>query len=257
MLGAGGLVINGYDFANQGLVMETWPGFQSSPTRRPNLTTVWGRDGGAFIPGEASAGAREATVTGVLVQSSVTARRAAVNEIKKRLDAGELHVEFVDRPGQRLMAYATSFEFQPMGLDEIATGGNVSIGLLAPSPVFEDIEPTIVTFGSARTLVPFGTGVTTGFIQLLGPSTNPTFTYQDEAGVVRGYMTFTVTLAAADFLDINLQTFSATLSQSGARSYGGSYLTSGDWPVLDARDGLATLSSSNATGVLYAYRGWL
>lgn len=256
MLGEGGLVVNGYDLANLGVVMETWPGFQASPTRRYTLTDVWGRDGGAFLPSEARAQARDVTLTGMLFASSVAARRSAVNEIKRRLDAGELQVEFADRPGQRLLAYSTTFDFVPMGLDEFATAGVISIGLLAPSPVFEDIEPVLVAFGP-RTAVPFGTGVTTGYIQLMGPATYPSFGYRDETGALRATMSFSMSLNSSDYLDINLQTSSVTLVQAGVRFYGGPYLISGDWPVLDPRDGVATLETANATGLLIAYRGWL
>ena len=263
MLAKNSLLVNGYDMAQLGLVVGTWPGFLDSPQRRLELATLWGRDGAALSTTEARSDVREVQVNGVVIQGSVAATREAWNNIKQRLDQGLIEVVFGDEPTLRFHTYCMRASMIISQQQMFAPGGQVDIRLLALNPYRESIEPSIASLSQAPRAITTGTGPSTGVIQLRD-ATDPLVTYRDHGGRIRAQIALQGVIATDEYVDINMQTAGIThVDASGVRTNAIAMFSAGEFFAVDARhanpeyDAYPTLEVSSGTGVFLYRRTWL
>lgn len=262
MLGAGSLLVNGYDVANLGLAVGTWPGFLDSPSRILRPVPLDGRDGGVLSTLETSASVREFQVLGVLLQASVAETRTAWNKLKARLDQGLLELVFGDEPTLRIYAYCTAARLRINEMQFSAPGGQAELSLMALNPYRESIEPNIAALDQSPRPIVTGTGPSTGVIQLRA-ATDPIITYRDQSGRIRAQMALEATIGSDEYVDINMQTAGMTRVAGGVRTNAISLLSAGAFFAVEARDAdmenaaWPTLEVSSGTGVFLYRRTWV
>lgn len=115
--------------------------------------------------------------------------------------------------------------------------------IFCPDPTWHDVIPLSVGFNATPTMVPIGTAPSGGTVRIAAPSwsasvQDPVLSYLNIAKSTVQSMTFTTTLVAGeDYLEIDLDRSSITLSDDGVTSNAAALLTAGDFFVLDPMDG--------------------
>ncbi len=138
----------------------------------------------------------------------------------------------------------------------------VSLQVTCPDPSKRDRFTRGVSFGSTATSILLGTQPSAGIIRIMGAATNPVITYRDSGGTSQGSMTFTVTLAGTEYLEIDLALKTVKKYASGTMSDAISTWTAGDFFVTDpahgsyALFGQPTLTCSSGTAIYVYTRRW-
>jgi hypothetical protein len=114
---------------------------------------------------------------------------------------------------------------------------------LCPDPTWRDMITQVIGFNTTPVMIPLGTAPSGGVIRIAAPAwsanvTNPVLSYLNVAKATVESMTFTTTLVAGeDYIEIDLDRSTLTLSDNGVSGNGASLLSDGDFFVLDPMDG--------------------
>jgi phage-related protein len=255
------LYINDTPLTDLGLHVTAHPRWMGSAELEYSYTQIPGAVGGV-LGAEASAQARGVGITARLDVATLTGRETAINAVHRALK-GMLELRFADQPDKVLDAVCTGVEVTPESrLSFVEPGVSVSLSFVSPLAYKRDRWSRQVSFGATRTEVPLGDLPSAGTMIIMGLATNPTVTYRAASGESVQTMGFTITLAADDYLEIDLAKRTITKSVAGTRTRDDSLRTSGyffnldpaygspgwtDWPTLEVDDG---------TGLLLYERTW-
>lgn len=208
-----------------------------SPRRQiplsPNLTDQ-ARSAGTFL-GSMGGNRRKLTVSGNVVGSSWATGQAAQDALVDILSPGLVSFEEVTDyshlvidgklDGQPSVSdYSRSFRHRVARFSFALTVDDGS--WRAPSG-----NPVGISQTNTRYALPQGTAPTALIARIAGSATNPILTIRSADGQTLSALSFTVTLASADWLDIDGERGKIDLVTSGTRTNGANLLTSGTFPI--------------------------
>lgn len=264
------LYVNDFDTSRLGLIVTGVDGWRDAPSTRDRTTQLPTRVGAIILAPEAETAPRQISIEGVIDPShaglalTMANVRAAISELQERIYRGTIEVRFADEPDIFVLARGEQAQLVASPPQFMNPKSRVQIRLLCPDPLRYDRNGSVVGFGvSPRTGTPLGTAVSAPVLRIMGAATNPVITYRDKSGTVRQTMTFTVTLASTDYLEIDCELFTITKYASGVASNGITLLTAGDFIALDPQDGdyaggvWPTLEVSAGSGECLYRRAWL
>ena len=254
------LAANGVDSRVVGLRVERVEGWYATPGAAVEHVAVHGRAGG-FKVASGSPQGRLLNVSASVRGTTVALRNTYLDQVKDFLSSGILTISRFDDVARVVVGTLE-------GRIEVPTPGKnlvakLSFAVRCESAWLSNVQLTLRALVAAATryTVPLGTAPSAPIIRLRG--TNPVLTYRDAGATIRKSMTFTLTMAAGDYLEIDMGLVKIRKSVSGTITNGRSTLTSGDFPwALDPRDGnqLAgvspTVETSVGTGLVIYQKEW-
>jgi hypothetical protein len=255
--------------AAYGFFIRTQDGVHDASDREWVQLVVPGDAGVLFAPPVQEKG-RKLTLTGGLwtAANTIAAREAAEDALKDALRAGMLRLVRTSDSGlSRLIeGVAAGVQTKPVEHPLNGLGSAVTIAFLGRDAYWRDLEPLLRALPATgvRYPLPLGTAPSTPVIRLMA-GTNPVLTYRDAGGAAVRSMTFTASLAATDYLDIDMRYRTITRVNSGApvATSGLSLLTAGDFPwAFDPQDGdylsatWPTLEVSSGSAEALWWRQW-
>lgn len=259
------LYLNDVNLRRLGYIVERVEGWADVPGLQPLSHVVPGRAGEVVLAGYAGdVPPRTITVSGTLLASSLTALVSARRQLAALVAGGLLEVRTLEAPDVMhvglgsLITVPFERQFRSVG----QKGERITLTFLCTDPRAYTRAPTIVALATTRVACPLGTAPVAPVLRIYGSATNPTVTYRTAGGVSRQAMGFTITLAAADYLEIDCGAKTVTKSVSGTVSNAIDTLSSGDFPVLDPGDGdfltgsWPTLELSAGAGEAAYRRAW-
>jgi hypothetical protein len=256
--------VNDYDLGSLGATVELVDGLRAAAGQRWVSTPVVGRAGELLLSGRPSVQPRRLILRGKVTAASQAALESAVDALKSRLNQGAIEVRTAANLNRVLLCRLTGFAEQPFTPQMLTPLVGFTADLEALSPAWADREPIIVSgAAAARVPCPVGNLPVAPVVQILGASgANPVLTLRAANGDSRGSMTFTVTLAATEYLEIDMDAKTATKVASGTPTNGLSLLTAGDFLALTPEDGdeiagtYPTLEVSSGTLQISYHRRW-
>jgi hypothetical protein len=231
--------INDYPLTVLGLHFQTVAGWRDGDTRHPPTVQVPGY-AGALRTGIPAFEDREIVATGNILGSSQAGVSRAIDTFKNLAGAGLIELRFLDDVSRTFLAELAAAELSPPPLQFGRNGwvrGIVARFACQHPRAFDQLGRTL-SFSSAVN-VPLGSAPVNPVIRVLAPAgsvTNPTVTYRDIAGNIRGQLGLTQVLAATDWIEINMDTKVISRVLSGVVS-GPVPILSGDFFALDPADG--------------------
>jgi hypothetical protein len=231
------LYINDYDTSRLGLGIERCDGRRDGLSVKDRVTQVPKRVGEVALAQEAEVTPRVLKVSGWIRGSSVTAARAALDELKSRCYGGTLEVRFADDPERLFYVRAEDCEIRGKDPDFATACVEVTLSLKAFDPLLYARQGTVLGFTTVRAPVPLGTAISLPTIRIHGAVTNPVITYRDARGVQQGQVGITVTLGATEALDIDCELMKLWRWTAGVRASGEVLPLTGDFMRLDPDDG--------------------
>jgi hypothetical protein len=242
--------LNDYDLAGLGVAVEVIDGLRAAPAQRWVSTPVTGRMGELLLSGRPTVQSRGLTLHGKVLADTQLALEAAVDGFKSRLLQGAIELRTVAQPGRVLLCRLTGFTEQPWTPQMLSPQFGFAADLEAVSPAWYDRDPFLLTgAATVRVACPVGDLPVAPLVQILGAVTNPVLTLRAANGDTRSSMAFTVTLAATDYLEIDMDAKTVTRYASGTATNGLSLLTSGDFLALSPEDGDELVGASPALDV--------
>ncbi len=249
-----------------GLALKGVPKWRSVPTRVFTKVQVRGRAGALFTT-PVSMPTRQLQLVGVMARGPAALLVSSQDALKSLLTSNLIRVK-VDDGGSFVRVaegYANPLDVEALGRSMSPVGTNWTIGLDCPTPYWREDDWSSAALSTTPVPLLLGTAPSPTLIRIMN-ATNPVLTYRDASGIPRGTMTFTITQAAGDYLEIDMLLFGKIRkSVSGTVTDARSTLsTSSDFPwAFDAQDGdyataqLPTLELSTGTGVAYWQRYFL
>lgn len=241
--------INATDVSTLGFYVEQAESWLAGPDRTYAATRLPGRMG-SLLSAEPEVGERTLRLTGSIVPSDnlISTRATYEKRLKALAYQGLVTVTLDDDVNAplRIDAVCERFEAAPKAHPMTTPNSKVSVQFRCPDPTFYDLQSSILAFGTTATPCPTGNAPHGGIIRIAAPAwsaasvTNPTLTYMTAGGATVTAMAFTgVTLVAGeDFLEIDLDRATVTLSDAGVRSNAISTLTAGNtFFSIDPTDG--------------------
>lgn len=255
------VIINEFDLAGLGLIVERVDGWLDGLSVTERSTKLPGRVGSVKLTPEAESAERIITVTGVIEKTSVSLVRTAIDELKRRLSAGEMEVRFVDQEDRYVIARQSSLGLIATPPQFLQPASRVTFRLLCNNPLIYSREPSAVGFSTVKQPIPLGTAVSSGVIILKGAATNPKVTYRDFTGKIVKEMGYTVTLGVDDRIEINTDTdvmdlYVAGVKSSAADEWDGIEIISFDPHDSDAVGSWPTLEVNAGTGEAHYKKAW-
>ena len=226
------LYVNGQDLEALGLHVETCTGPWDLPAITDPAIVIPNRLGRARTGAARTMAQREIALGGTIIESAGVRTNAdfeaKTETIKAILAYGILDVRFVNQPTRSYLATPTKFTVTPDGPALAAVSGTFALSFVCEDPLSYELVPDCVAFAGSPVPVPLATGPVGGVIRIMGPATNPVVTYRGITGMALHTLGFTRTLAADDYLEIDLDAWSITRYQSGAASNDAGAMSSGD-----------------------------
>lgn len=208
--------------------------------------------------------------------ASLVDRRTVLDALAYRLGGGVLHtLSFDDAPDRYFLATAETPEvvFTPPGIAYGLPRCEITLTfLLAPTHAIE-LEPKVYALSTTPTPMPIGPSSVAPLLWVFGASTpvvDPEVLVTAHTGEEVGRLTFSVSLAADDYLAIDAATqrverYVAGVRQTG-QSSGLAAVASGQFPVLSIEDAAPelgawprlalTAASGTPTGAAAFARRW-
>lgn len=260
------IYLNDYNPRRLGYVVERVEGWADVAALQPTAQDVPGRAGELALTGAlGTMSPRTVTVYGTLLAASAAALVAARRDLIERASRGLIELRTVDAPDVMhqgiltgLVTAAYDRQFRAVG----RKGERVTLTFTCLDPRAYSTAPTVVALATTRAPCPLGSAPVAPLVRIFGAATNPVLTYRGISGVVRQSLGFTLTLAAADFLEIDCEAKTVTKSVSGVVSNAIDTLSSGDFPTLDPGDGdygasaWPTLELSAGAGEVAYRKAW-
>lgn len=252
--------INGQPLEALGVTFSAVTPFRGRPRRARDRFAIV--DGAGVAPARrATQGAREFTVQGYVGPAAVgtIGGRVELLDALERAVAGWCAVELDDSPGRAIDAECLGIDVRPVNTVYGAPAFEVDLHWVAYDATWRDTEPRVTSFGATATAIATGTASHGGVVRLMGSATNPVLTCQRPDGTTAWSLTFTVALAAEDFLEVDLDARTVVLSDAGVRTNGLALWTAGEWGVLEPAVDAAlspALAVSAGAGVHVGARRW-
>lgn len=231
--------INDYPLTAAAFQFEKVEGWQDGLEIRPASVAIPGW-AGELGTGLAAAAPRTIVCTGWVFVSTQAGLVAAIDQVKALAGAGLSEVRFVDRLDRTFWAQLTRWRTtgaKAVQFNRPARG--VELTFTCPSPAGFDQVGRTIAFSATPAQLSLGSAPVAPIIRIFAPAgsvTNPTLTYRDLAGNVRGSITLTQILATTDWLEVNMDTQVITRSLSGVVT-GPVPIAAGTFFALDPADG--------------------
>jgi hypothetical protein len=236
--------VNDYDLRRLGAELELVDGLRAAPSQRWVSTPVTGRMGELLLSGRPNVNARRVALRGRVVADTQAALETAIDALKSRLLQGAIEVRPASNLTRVLLCRLVAFAEQPFAPQMATPVTGITAELEALSPAWYDRDPVVVSAATAiRVACPVGNLPVAPVVRIMG-GTNPVLTLRTAAGDSVGSMTFTVTLAATDYLEVDMDAKTVTKYASGVATNGLSLLTAGDFLTLSPEDGDELTSAS-------------
>lgn len=257
--------VNDQNLEAMGFHVETPAGLWDGLAVNAAGTTIPGRAGQLAPVTDPGSAARTIVLSGPLHGSSNADVVQKLHALKALLGGGLLELRRIDDPTIMHVGRLLSIAPVPFGAALAATDYVLTVTIQCDDPYAYDVASRIVAFAQGATPIPLGTAPSSGLIRILpdpatGTAVNPVLTYRDITGTVRETMGFTRTLAAADYLDVDLSLFKVTRSVAGAPTNDIAAQTSGGFFALSPLDGGSavwpTLEVSAGRAALLYRRAW-
>jgi hypothetical protein len=268
------VAINETVLADLGVYVVGVQGWLDGLGRDYPTQAIPGRQGVVFAADPTVAPRRvrlEATVN----TTTVAARQAAERELKALAYRGIVAVTVDDDLNSPLLIEGVCIEcaITPKGHPLVAVVSDAVLSFLCPDPTWRDVIGVPVGLTTTPVMVPLGTSTSGGVVRIAAPAwsanvVTPVLHYLNVAKATVQSMTFSTTLVAGeDYLEIDLDRSTVTLSDNGSTSSGASLLSAGDFFVLDPMDGdtlnsgfpylMLSATSGTPTGMWTGYKRYL
>lgn len=264
-----GIWVNDYPLDAVGfLLMPGTVGWQDGGSRKYPTIAIPGY-AGLLRTGLPAVDSRVITCKGFVDRQASQAQAVQiVDAVKAICGAGTNEVRFVDKTDRTFLADLTDAKVAGGTVQFLDTYRTIELTFTANLPAgFDQAGRTTAFSATPANLFP-GSAPIVPVLRIFanaGLATNPTITYRDLAGNIRGQLALTQVLATTDYLEINLDTKVISRSLSGVIS-GPVPIASGDFFAIDPADGdrvngigptiEVTASAGTPTGVAYYRRMW-
>lgn len=220
------------------------PAWLDSVGRDYPTLAIPGRQGAVFAA-DPTVAPRQLRVEFTVQAATVAARLTAERAIKALAYRALVRLTTDDDVNTPIAidAVCTNCTFTPKGHPLVAIVSDGVLSLLCPDPTWYDVLGQTIGFNATPVMVPLGTAPSGGIVRIAAPSwsanvQDPILYYLNVAKATVQSMTFTVTLVAGeDYLEIDLDRSTVTLSDNGVTSSGATLLTAGQFFTLDPMDG--------------------
>lgn len=194
---------------------------------------------GAYPIGPARVPSRTITI-GLFITglASTLAVRSMLQNLEALCGHGLIPLRTVDRSD--LTIYARVRELRPAAFQPqvVSTGAAIELLADAPSPYWRDTLAKSYGFGTTLTVIPTGTAPMPFLLRILGDPlsatavVDPKFWYYDAAGILIRSSTFTISLGADDYLEIDSSPGAMAIMKSvgGTLTQDDTLLTAGLFP---------------------------
>ena len=261
MAPTGRMIVNGHDLGTYDLWVNTPRGWADAPGRQDQSLDVQGA-GEMLLPRRAKMRGRRWTVGFMMSAVSQASALAKWDALKLHLHNAWLEVMILPWTDRVSLCRYEGMEWSDGALEDKGFTGvmnfySPSAYLIAPIVDSYSISP------SAPAEFILGTAPSPFILEVIGPAVNPTFTYYDANGQVRGNFSVSGTLADREWLEINSQTGKMLRhTVAGAVQNGASFFGHGTVDFsLDPLDGVPErgpiLAVDTGTAVLYTRRAFL
>lgn len=234
-----GVWVNDYPLEAAGFLVETVAGWQDGQVEKPPTVAIPGL-AGLLATGLPSTDSRIITLGGhVGPAASHALCLAAVDLVKAVAGSGLVELRLVDRTDRAFWAQLTNVRVtggRVWGLDFYR---KVELTFTCLNPAGFDQLGRTTAFSATPANVSIGSAPVAPIIRILAPTvgvTNPTLTYRDLAGNIRGQLALTQVLTISDWIEVNMDTKVISRVLSGVVS-GPVPIASGDFFALDPADG--------------------
>jgi phage-related protein len=236
--------INETSLADLAVYVVGLPGSLDGLGRDFPTLAIPGRHGVVFAA-DPTVAPRQLRIECTVSTLTAAARQASERQLKALAARGLVQITIDDDVNSPLTieAVGQSCTVSPKGHPLVAVVSDVSLQFICPDPTWRDVLGVTVGFNTTPVMVPLGTATSGGIVRIAAPSwsanvVDPILYYLNVAKATVQSMTFTVTLVAGeDFIEIDLDRSTITLSDNGVRSDAATLLTAGDFFVLDPMDG--------------------
>lgn len=229
------LYVNDYPMDRIGLFpdAEGITGSRGTVTVRDEVTNLPGRQGVISLARESETVPRRIVLETIGRGTSAANLQTRLREIRQRFSEGVIEVRFQDDPEKVFYCKLESIDVRGIAPMIPQPNHNLRITLLGQDPIIYDRNATPVAFSNVPGEVPLGTAPSFGIIRISGAVTNPTLTYKDIRGDTIGTFGLTVTLAAGEFREIDMDK-STVLDDAGLNAI--DEFSSGDFFAFDPAD---------------------
>lgn len=233
----GPFFLDDFDTSRLGFVVARYSGHQGLADRTHVTMPLAGTAGLLLTDGRPQIAPRRITVSGTLRADTVAAHRAAAEQLEERATRGTVELRYQDL-SRVFRGRCSRCEITPVPLQTRRAVTPVLLEFVCHNPYRYARELTLVAFEATRVPCPTGTAPSALLLRLSGGN-NPIVTYRRADGTVAATIGFTVTQAASDYLDVEMDPLLKTVTryQSGVSSDGLSLPMSGDFFALQPSDG--------------------
>lgn len=212
--------LNGVPIENYGLVAVDLGDWLSISQRQYPVAQQPYRPGVLPIGTASSIAPRTMTLGAYFGATSLSDRRVRLNTILKQM-SGPLEIISAEDPLKVCYGFLTEAPITPEGLAFVNPGITAAFRITCFDPLWYDIDPQLVgapAAGNWATLN-FGTAPMRRIrFQIVGAATNPVVKLRSGNLNTLATMTFTVTLGANDYLDVDCDTYTITKYTAGVAS---------------------------------------
>lgn len=259
------LEIDGVDTTTFGFTLAEPRGFRAGPPKSWSSERPPAAVEALLLNTRPSYGKRDLILIGWLAGATVSELTTRFDELAWRLHpgingTGEVEIELGDRPNKFYIA--RHVDTDPQSFERDALGmlvQPVAITLERLKPFLYGPSSSVSGISSSPVDIPGGTAPFTGRFRISGAATNPVITLRDHTGAAVKTTSFTITLGAGAWLDVDLRpgVTKPLVDDGGANQVGALDLDSDfPWTILpEYRDAIApaeaTLELSSGSGEFF------
>ena len=247
------LYINDTDTSTLGLIVSSVTGLGDIPQVTLLTEERYGWAGAMETSATAKLGTRTLTVAGIIKATSVATLETNLDALKLLCFPNvTCRVRFANNANREWVAKLTDLVVTPLG-----SGGQfvnpwqgVSLKFLCPDPFGYDLSNTVIgSIVNADSACAVGTAPSRPVLRCTGAATNPLWTYKNAGGTTITTLQLTITVAGADWVEVDCAAMTIRKSVSSVITDAITTLSTGDFIVLDPKDGPnPTLRVSVGTG---------
>ena len=234
------LYLNDIDMSLYGMLARLPLGWGDAPAVDDAVSPLPGSAGGLLLTHEGSIGPREVAVEGIL-HSPEGNLRARWDEVKRILASPVLEIRFEDWPDRMGLGRYQGGELRPLSGLTPDYGAGFTLRFRLPNPYLLARSVDIYA-ASAGQRVELVLGTAPSHVDLaligLGVSSAPSVQYRDARGEVRGVIAFDVTMALAEWIEVDGQTWTMTRHRTTGQAENAASL------LVGATGGSARLATS-------------
>lgn len=238
-----------------GLKVSRIDGHRESPGRTVRAAPVPGRDGHIELSTSTTSPPRVIRVSAMQVGSSLADLMTKLDALKW-LATGLVRVRVGDASDREFVG-RIKLTVGVLGAWMQGVAHSVQIEAECPDPLARGLSDQVVGFSGGATQIPLGTAPSRPVIRI-GNATNPVITYRDAASAQIAQMRFTISLGAAEWIDIDC--LNQTIVDDQAANQAAALNAADSFIALDPRDAAAvdgpwpTIETSSGTVATCTYR---